>query len=242
MAYTLLQLRDRAREIADQAGVATSRFVEDGSLDKWINEGYASLYNKLVTLYEDFFVTSTNVTLVPGTIAYSLAAVVPAVFKLRGVDRVWSATDPDDFSPMKKYEWGERGRANRATMDASNVLRAPSPTEAELGYLYRGSSIEFRPAAAITAGTARIHYVPRLTALAADASQILAEVQEGWEEYIVLKAAYKMLLKEQNPGVKDILSALGIISNEIDESAPERDAEQPERGVASRRAREERGG
>jgi len=229
---SLLQLRTQAREVADQAGTATSRFVADARLNEWINAAYAALYSKLVALFEDYFLTFTNLTLVGGTDTYSLAAVTPLIYKLRGVDRIWSGS-ADDFTSLKRFEWSERGRFANTPAHLTRAGETPN-------YCYTGSSLVFKPTPN-AGGTVKVWYAPQVTLLVADGDVISAEIKESWEQFIVLRAAYRLMMKEQNPDAKNLLTDLAMIEADILASAPNRDAEQAEMMTTPRRDREEMG-
>jgi len=77
---TVQQIIDRARIHADQRG---SGFIRDSECLSLMNEVYPELYDELVGSYENYFMTTAEVTLTPGTSFYN----VPADFyKLIGLD------------------------------------------------------------------------------------------------------------------------------------------------------------
>lgn len=224
MAYTLAQLRAKARTRAD---MVNSTFVSDAEMNEFVNSALSELYDLLVTKYEDYFKTSYDLALVAGQDTYQLSAVVPNVYKLRGVDLILSSA-PGNMLSLKKFEWTERDQYAfaRAGGWTANGVR--------LRYCFQGTSIVFAPVPD-GGSTVRIHYIPVLTQLAVDGDQIPAAIMPGWEEYIVLEAAIQALLKEESD-VGVLMGRKMDLRHRIEASAANRDAAEPYRMVRSRRA------
>ena len=74
-------LRDEARQRADQVNTT---FVTDSELNGYLNNSWSELYDILVSKYhDDYFLTSTSITVTSGTSSYSLPS---NFYKARGVD------------------------------------------------------------------------------------------------------------------------------------------------------------
>ena len=102
---TLSNLRTLVRQRADMEG---SQFVPDEEIRQYCNLGYAELYDMLVTnaTSEDYFLTSSTVSLVSGTQLYSLPS---DFYKLRGVD----LNSGSDTFPLKRYNFPQRNVGSR---------------------------------------------------------------------------------------------------------------------------------
>lgn len=218
MAATLLNLRTWARSRADMTG---STFRSDTEVTRCVNAAYAKLYRGLLKVYADYFSATTNITLISGTDTYSLAAVNPAVRKLRGVDLVLSA-NAGDFITLGSYAWAEREKLALGSAVGSRIRG-----DFALRYCLMGSSLIFAPIPRIT-NTVRLRYVPELTVLAVDGDTIAAEIKEGWEDFIVLDAAIT-LLRDEESDTRDMQGDRDALWRDIEEDAGTRDAEAPEK-------------
>ncbi len=97
MATSLLQLRTRARQRADQVG---STFVTDSELTNLINLGLAELYDQVVSAFEDYFTISTTLTVVSGS-----TAPLPADFyKLRALDY----NNNGSYTALREFAFNDR--------------------------------------------------------------------------------------------------------------------------------------
>jgi hypothetical protein len=177
---TLLELRTQARQRADMVG---SNFVSDTELTGYINSSAAELYDLLIAQFEDYKVTSGNISVVPSTSSYSLPT---DFYKLLGVDLV--VDSQGNAVTLKPFVFAERNA----------YMFTPTWNVVGLAYLrYHmiGDSIRFVPVPNQTQ-TVKLWYIPALTKLSADADTL--DGVNGWEEYVVVDAAIKMLAKEES--------------------------------------------
>jgi hypothetical protein len=79
---TITQLTARIRKRADM--VSATGFYTDADILEVINEVSAELYDTLVESYQNYFSTTANLSLTPGTVSYSLPA---DFYKLISADR-----------------------------------------------------------------------------------------------------------------------------------------------------------
>lgn len=105
---TVQSIIDRARIHADQRG---SGFIRDSELLTLVNEVYPELYDELVGSYETYFMTTANVTLIPGTTFYNLPA---NFYKLIGID---FKINNDSYATL--YPFNEIDRNNTFTSAAT---------------------------------------------------------------------------------------------------------------------------
>jgi len=189
---TLATLKTRARERAD---MENSEFVSDTELVSYINSSYSALYDLLVSRFEQYYTLKSEFTVAQGSNTQALPA---DFYKLEAVDfKIGS-----DWTTVTKWNLMDRNRRRQLLrLDYRNI----NPRQ----YRVVGNNIEFLPEDSAD-GDYRIWYTPRLTRLSADTDTI--DAVNGWEEYIVVDAAIKMLNKEESD-----VSALLIEKRELEE-------------------------
>jgi hypothetical protein len=203
---TLLELRTQSRQRADKVG---SGYILDSELNTYINQSISELYDLLVGAYgNDYFLTSTTF---PITVAQSEYSLPSDFYKLAGVDLYLNASR---FITLKPYNWNERGRFQ----DGSNwaaIIAIQGPR-----YHIGGQNITFNPSPTITANV-KMWYVPVSPKLQYDADTL--DGIDGWEEFVVIDAAIKMLQKEESDVTvlalqkKAIIERINLMSENRDE-------------------------
>lgn len=171
-SVTLSTLRTRIKQRSDQEH-SGSQFVTDSELNGLINTSYAELYGHLVRSGLHMAESTSSITADGRTTAYALPAdfySVLAVFRVDG---------------------GYRYRLPR-----HDLRHKPSTTDFGDAGSYRviGTGVEFSPRP--RTGTYEVVYVPLPTTLAADGDTVAGVL--GWEEYIVVDCAIKVLQKEES--------------------------------------------
>ena len=172
------ELKARARRVAD---MVNSDFISDDELNDWINLGVSELHDLLVGSFEDWFEQQATISIVSGTDAYDLPS---DFYKAKGVDF--------DFS-------GSTYTVPRYMPNQRNVFKS-GPAVGLLGvaaYRIIDDQIRFIPVPS-GSGPATLRYVQHSTPLLTDDQRVHARIPQGWEEYIVLEAAIRMLLKEES--------------------------------------------
>lgn len=208
MSVTLLQLKTRARERADQVN---SNFVEDSELTNYINASIAELYDLMVAAYgSDYFLSSSNFNIVANTDTYNLPA---DFYKLMGVD---INIDNNNWFSVRPFNFNERNRNQDITW---GLLNGPS-----IRYRLLGSTIKFNPVPD-SAYSARLWYIPKAAILTAD-SDVFDDLNQ-WAEYVVVDAAIKMMQKEESD-VSVLMKQKQELKRRIEIMAENRDAGQPE--------------
>lgn len=215
--FTIADIKER---VLDRSDMKNSDFISDTELLSYINSSYAELYDILVDAHEDFFVNFTQFTLVSGTSLYTCPT---NFYKNLGVDftsSVGSAVDTvDDWVELKRFNFRNRNRYDSPRAQLGRSL--PS----NLMYKLLGNAIAFVPTVNI-AGTVRVWYVPAPTIFTTD-TQVVDGVA-GWEEYIVVDAARKCLMKEES-NTDEFVAEKKLLLERIMNSAQQRDAGEPER-------------
>ena len=106
MSITLSSLRTSVRQRAD---MEFSQFVTDTELDSYINNSYKELYDLVTSRFEDYYSSQLLFTVSSG----STQSLPTDFYKLRGIDKMLGGTD--NFEPLTKWNFVERGKATRIT-------------------------------------------------------------------------------------------------------------------------------
>lgn len=174
---TLDDLIANVREIAN---VQNSRFVKDDELTKRINEAISELYDLILSVYEDYFVTYTaNFTIVGG----------------QGNNSVALASVCTSFYKDNSLEW------NPGTSNMRLVRRLPSDLERDARSV-RSYEIVGTPAILYvyppeqSAGTYRLKYTPDAPTLV-NGTDALDSTLAKWYEYVQIRAAIAVHRKRQ---------------------------------------------
>ena len=205
MSSTLATLRTRVRQRAD---MVDSDFISDSELLTYINESYAELYDLLVATYEDYYTEETSLSLSDGSGTIPLPA---DFYKLRALDKdlggQWVTVYKFDFNARNAQPTGIREPYLRDTY-------------------YRIVRQDLKLAPEATAdGSYRLWYIPEFTALSAESDTV--DVPAGFDEYIVIDAAIKCLVKEES-STTALDNAKAAMMKRIENMAANRDAGQPE--------------
>jgi len=209
MSFTLAQLRENSRNLAD---MKENNYVTDSELNTYINFAIADLHDILVGAYgSDYFLNSTTATTVNGTAAYALPA---DFYKLRAVD---IKLDTSSWTAVKPFNFNER---NRFDDFGSWTITGVS----NIRYRIMGSNIRFTPVPD-SAKEYRLWYIPVATKLSSD-SDTLDDINQ-YSDFIVLTAAMKMLNKEESD-VSNLAAERARIIERITAMAQNRDAGESE--------------
>ncbi len=135
----LTELRLLTRQRADQEN---SQFVNDTELTRYLNNSWGELYSLINENFnEDYFTTTSTVSMVSGTDTYDLPS---DFYKMRGVDLVVTSTES---VPLKRYNWAQRTR-NALTVYARDYK-----------YRVQKGSIVFSPVPSTT-DSVKLYYIP----------------------------------------------------------------------------------
>lgn len=224
----LSQIRLAAMQRADRVN---SNFVTMPEWNSYINQSMFELYDLLVTVYEDYFLAPPIQFVSDGvTYLYTLPngvnsftnpntnqSFIPQPFyKLLGVDLALNNAS-NAYVTVNKFNFIDRNRFVYPNT-ASTIYGVFN-----LQYRVMGSQIEFIPTP--SAGQAlRLWYIPRLTQLLKDTDTTAMGIS-GWIEYVIVKAAYYALTKEESDTTPLVLQ-LAALQKRIEETAANRDAGQ----------------
>lgn len=204
---TLLQLRTSARQ---RANMENSTFVTDAEFNGLINSAISELRDLIISkVGDDYFCTLQAISLT-GDSQYALPADHYKTLKVEILG------NDGEYYPVRRYENFEQPRGSGGPIQ----------------YRLRADYIVFSPASTATGLTAQLSYVPVLAELSADGSTLNG--YNGWEEYVILRAAISALDKEeQDTGKLDL--SLERLRLRIEAMAPNRDQFQPKRIQDTRR-------
>lgn len=120
-SVTLQSIANRARVHAD---LRQSSFINDTEMLAILNETYAELYDELVASYENYYSTTSTVSIVAGTADYALPA---DFYKLISVD---FQTGSGEYVTLQPFMEGERNESPSSSLPTGTVrLRyVPAPT------------------------------------------------------------------------------------------------------------------
>lgn len=181
----LATARLRARQHANQeTNDESSSFVSKDELNSFLNEDFASLYDKLVKAYpQEYNITKAD-----------LASVQPVIDQLEynlpdDFYRLVSYTlqDGEDFFQPEIWQFHELGELLRAEyLNQGYTIR-------NLKYRLQNNTLVLRPPPKKSTWFAHMFYIPTFTPLVADDDEF--DGVNGWEEWAIIKSAIKMKAK-----------------------------------------------
>lgn len=220
---SLGQIRAMAKQRAD---MENSGFVTTSEWNTYINQSYFELYDLLVTVYEDYFLTGPTPLVTTGD---NTIALPNDFYKLMGVDGSPNSTNA--FVTLKKFDFIARNRYIYP-QQVNTLLGVFNPQ-----YRVMGNNLMLIPTP--PAGqTIRIWYIPRVTQLLQDTDTL--DGVSGWNEYVIVDAAIKAMQKEESD-VSVLMAQKQMLKQRIEESATNRDAGQPDT-ISDTRSRADRWG
>ena len=229
---SLAALRLKAQQRADRVN---SNFVTMTEWNSYINQSMFELYDLLITVFEDYNVAPPIQFVADGvTYLYPLpngsntflnannltqTVTPPPFYKLLGVDLALQNVN-NGYVTINKFNFVDRNRFVYPNT-ASTIYGVFN-----LQYRVMGSNIEFIPTPSAGQGI-RLWYIPRITELLQDTDTTTIGIS-GWAEYIIVKAAYYALTKEESD-TSSLVMQLQALTKRIEETAANRDAGLPDK-------------
>ena len=215
-----------------RADLVNSNFVSVSEWNSYCNQAMFELYDLLVTVYEDYYIAPPiTFSSVPSQQLYQLpngsntfqnqagqTFVPQAFYKLTGVDLSLN-TSQNAWITLNKFNFIDRNKYVYPT--AGSTIYGMYNTQ----YRVIGNNIEFIPYPA-SGQKFQLWYIPRLTELLQDTDTTTVGIS-GWAEYIIVKAAYYALTKEESD-TTSLVQQLIALTTRIEQSAANRDAGQPD--------------
>lgn len=201
---TLASIKAQARQRSDQEN---SKFVSDSELTGYINASIKELYDTLINAGEFYFVSTQNINLVANQQEYDLPA---DFYKLLGVDLV--VDQQGNGVTLKPFQFEQR----------NSYLFTPTWNVVGLSYLrylIQGNKLRFVP---VPSGSTQVKvwYAPAFANLSADTDTF--DGINGFEEYVIIDVALKMMAKEESD-VSVLAAQKMAIKQRIDEMKLMRD-------------------
>tara|TARA_Y100000004_G_scaffold192408_1_gene252897 strand:- start:1010 stop:1876 length:867 start_codon:yes stop_codon:yes gene_type:complete len=269
---TLTELRTLTRQRAD---MENSQFVDDTELTRYLNNSWGELYNLIGENFnEDYFTTSTTISLTSGTDSYSLPS---DFYKLRGVDLVVTSTES---VPLRRYNWAQRTRNSltvyardyRYRLQKNSIVFTPVPSTSDsikVFYIPSPRKLESVTPSGVTTGSTTTYTVSSHSFVADDvvnvsgflatdynsqqtvqsvtATTIVTDLDSsalsaptsigtvesvfdfytGWDEYIIVDSAIKMLVKEEQD-VTGLMVQKNMLKERMITESQNRDAGEPQ--------------
>lgn len=226
---SLGQIRICAQQRADRVN---SDFVSTSEWNSYINQCMFELYDLLITVYEDYyfaqpatFNTNGSTFLYPlpnGVLTFqdqNGSDFVPRPFyKLAGVDLAVNNAQ-NGYVTVNKFNFIDRNKF--VYPNTSSTIYGVF----NLRYRVLGDKIELIPTPAANQQI-RLWYIPRLQQLLKDTDVTDVGIS-GWLEYVIVKAAYLALCKEESD-TSNLEKQLIALDQRIQASAANRDAGQPD--------------
>lgn len=195
---TLLELRTRSRELADQENSST--FIDDAELNAYINASLGRWHSMVAHADPERYGAEDTIT-ATGATSYALPADYLATlavdYKLN--DQTYIPIIRSNVNERNFYrESTNTDRARAFRLYAGNIILMPNPTSGEYRHLY----------------------VTHADVLASDGDTV--DGVNGWEAWIYYDAAIKCMLKEQSDPSALIVER-NKLQGEIERAAQDRD-------------------
>lgn len=177
---TLGSMKTQARERSD---MMHSKFIGESELSSYINASIKELYDRLIDAGEFYFVSTQEIDITANQGLYDLNS---DFYKLLGVDLVVDAQG--NGVSLKPFQFEERNA----------YLYTPSWNVVGLSYLrymLQGNKLKLLPTPN-GGNKIKVWYCPIFSSMSADTDSF--DGINGWEEYVVIDAAIKMMIKEES--------------------------------------------
>jgi hypothetical protein len=181
----MARTRTRAELVAeakDRADMENSEHVSDTQWARYVNQSAAALYDEIADEFEGDFASTTSISTVAGTSTYSLGA---TFYRLASV-------------PPYVSIGGSQRRLLPMDIDAVPSLLNAGNSGWSTGQLYyrliNDDKIQILPAPD-GVYTLTVWFIPAFQDMSGDASTY--DGRNGWEEWVVLDAAIKAIMKEE---------------------------------------------
>ncbi|CAM6004766.1 unnamed protein product [Sphagnum balticum] len=224
-------IRLAAMQRADRVN---SNFVTVPEWNSYINQSMFELYDILITVFEDYYVAPPIQFVADGvTFLYPLpngsntflnannlsqTVTPPPFYKLLGVDLALQNVN-NGYVTINKFNFVDRNRFVYPNT-VSTIYGVFN-----LQYRVMGQNIEFIPTPSAGQGI-RLWYIPRMVELLQD-TDVTTQGISGWIEYVIVKAAYYALTKEESD-TSSLVMQLQALTKRIEETAANRDAGIPD--------------
>ena len=196
-------------EVNTRTDYADSDFITDAELLNYINSSWKQLYNKIVEINANYYITSNTFTVSGGTSLYNLPN---DFYKMQGVDAKISGSDTLSLEP---FNFNDRNRYNNFVAD---------PYFTNYSYIIRGDEIELLPAG--FTGEVTLWYTPRPADLTATTDTV--NTIQGYYSWIIEDVCMKVMAKAQQD-FSVFSGNRNAIEADMGRSLSQRDANMPKK-------------
>lgn len=191
---TTIQIIDMARDIIKSPLDASRTFPDDSSsffkdsvLLNFLNRAQQEVQNRLVQTFENWFVTSTNISLSAGTESYDMPS---GCLKILRMENIENSSNPIEIIPVS---------FNDKERFSNNMTTGITAISISLHYAIAGEKILLKPTTTRSVTNAiRIYYIKRLDDLSTGSS--VSELPIEYHEILVWAILKKMaIMQESNP-------------------------------------------
>ena len=199
----------RVREVTD---LTDTQFVTDDEIGHYLNRSYMALYNEIVEANEDYFTKSIRFRSLQNELVLPLD-----FYRLRAIDLYYGnffyTISPVNMREREGYQFTEAFFRPYNIRGTSDLYR----------YNIEGEKITFYTQLRGGKSDFIMHYVPKPKLLGQG-----ARLAEGWENYIILKAAVLCRVKEES-SYRELAMLAKEELNRVRKLCAERDNTQPEK-------------
>lgn len=189
---TLAQLRMQSQQRAD---MENAQLLSNPEWNTNINKSAARLYNILTTVFEEYYVKNSILSLTPSTATYPL---------------------PVDFYKLIRIDEIVSGSATLNVTTGLYELNGQAVTVKPYNEQEKNKYTQFTGARSLIQ-----NYIPVMTPMVSDGDTF--DGVNGYEEWIICDAAKKARRKEESD-TSDLERDMADVRKEIEDSAPNRDA------------------
>ncbi len=202
---------DVLSEIRDRGEVPTN-YVSNAELYGWINGSIAELYDLLVSVNKDMYVSQNSINTVSGNSNYDLPS---DFYRIVGIDI--QETD-GDYYPMRRYNFSER-----------NMYQDGGQGKRWTRYRVYNSQMWLSPPPNYVAAVRR-WYIPAAPAYATDGTNAATNFDffGGWDEYVITDCLIKFAGKEESDATL-FAAQKGALIKRIKSMAADLDDGEPDR-------------
>jgi len=216
---TAIQIIDAARDLLAEPLASTRVFPDDTSsyfadttFLKYLNLEQQALANIIDQSYENYFVTSTMISLIANTAEYTLPTDFKKLIRLENVE---NSDSPIELTPITFNEKDtvvahtiSYGSPSCYAMQDNSIVLAPKPTYSK-------------------ANAIKIYYVKRLDDLSAASS--ISAIPSEYHEVIVWGIVKRAMFQQQAVGeaMVDVVTEYRLLVNEMKKSIENRQVHRP---------------
>lgn len=192
---TLTQLKNKALQRADMENTSFIDTAADGELETYIQDSIGELYDLIIEHGgHELFVREATITTVAGTAEYvpTVGLTDPGIYKILDVTIEWAGVE----RRVRKVPWHERFRHRPGQSGWSSYTDV---RYAETGLDASGNRQLTLFPTPQGVYSLNVYYLPIPEGfIASGESPVSFQGYSGWEEYVVVDVAMKMLEKEES--------------------------------------------